>query len=201
MPLQKRWYRRRRNLALPAYSFCNDVSDNYGGASPFNELFLLFYKKEENELKKIISCGVLAFVLVLGLLLTGCTDHDGIYDDAAALGGEDKYSQVLSSQNNRGDSVTYTASSLSGMVTLAQVKAGDETAIIIVGSFGVEEGKAKIIITGPDGFLMTLDEALAGQENTLNTVVTVSKGTYKVRVVGQGAKNVHAELEVTKSNG
>ena len=162
---------------------------------------LFFYNKEENKLKKIISSGVLAVVLLLGLLLTGCTDHDGIYDDAAALGGEDKYSQVLSSQNNMGDSVTYTASSLSGMVTLAQVKAADETAITIVGSFGVEEGKAKIIITGPDGFLLMLDEALAGQEKTLNTVVTVSKGTYKVRIVAQGAKNVHAELEVTKSNG
>ncbi len=148
-------------------------------------------------MKRIVSISTLAVVLLFSLLLTACSNHDEIYNDAKALTGGDSYTEIKSSKFAKGNEVTYKCGSLSGLVTLYELKAADKTAITVTGTLGIGEGRGKIIVTGPDGFIEVVQEVTVGQEETFTATVMVDSGSYKVRVVGQSAKDIHAEIAIT----
>lgn len=140
--------------------------------------------------------GILLAALAMVMGLAGCaTQHDGLYDDEAALAGPDRVVEVTFTSNTKEPGLmTFSSSSISGADTIWQhrASAGDEVSLE---GFLEEKngGDAKLVLVDPAGVVTTLTEA-SSDTNEGTFSYTAEQGTYSVKLVGRGEPKVEGQL-------
>lgn len=133
----------------------------------------------------ILMCG-----LILLSLLSGCssaTDRQkGLYDDVAEIASEGdtySYGNQLGGVNQAGE-LNKSFSRFNGMDTVWTFSVKEEGNVTFHYDQEVYKGKFKLVAVDPDQMVKVLAEGTAKGEN----VLPVKKGTYRIKLVGNGAK-------------
>lgn len=117
-----------------------------------------------------------------------------VYDDDALLAGEeiqDKWAAY--NYMGGGNKLLAYGFVLYGSDTFLIVYADQDTDVTIKSAFDLREGNFKIVSAAPDKSITTLNET--GAETT--ATVTMKKGRNVLKMVGQGAKVMHLEIDYT----
>lgn len=148
-------------------------------------------------MKKILA-GLLAILLLCAL--AGCApgQHDGLYEDNAAIAGKDR-TAVFSFAGNQqaGNQYSFTVESVSGARTIWHhtAAAGREVTL----GYTLREtknGDAKLALVAPSGSVVVLAQASARTEEGSHTFVA-EEGTYYLKLVGRNGAGAQASLTYT----
>ncbi|MDQ0087387.1 hypothetical protein J2T12_000781 [Paenibacillus anaericanus] len=132
----------------------------------------------------MLICG-----LILLSLLSGCgaTDRQkGVYDDVAEISSEGdtySYGSQLGGVTQDGG-LEKSFSRFNGMDTVWTFSVKEEGNVTIHYDQEVYKGKFKLVAVDPDQMVNVLSEGTAKGDNVLH----VKKGTYRIKLVGNGAK-------------
>ncbi len=146
-------------------------------------------------MKKII----MLFIVTLCLCLTGCGNGfaEKEYDsDEKIAKTEDRYAKESSVFNPIDGGYSLTVSKFNGRETLWSERLEEEQKIEIDFSFGISEGKAKIVHIDADGNVTTVlectpDTSTAGY---VTKEVSLKKGKNRLKIVGYDCVDVKLEM-------
>lgn len=122
------------------------------------------------------------------------SDAWNVYDDDAMLAREDiQDNWAAYNYMGGGNKLLAYGFVLYGSDTFLIVYADQDTDVAIKSAFDLREGNFKIVSVAPDKSITTLNET--GAETT--ATVTMKKGRNVLKMVGQGAKVMHLEIDYT----
>lgn len=137
----------------------------------------------------------------LCLSLAGC-NQEALYDDADALGSSsNSYSAVRFVETTINSTRTGSVGKLSGMYELWSCRAEAGEQAVLIYTFEVTNGKAKLILADPEGNVETLVECFAGDDAAQGTLtLNLSEGMNRIKVVGAEDAALTWELEIDKGS-
>ena len=137
----------------------------------------------------IVVIGVLAFMIIIGVATYNGLNYAGNYqksiyeDDSKIISESDSYSYVHRTSTTSGERLK-SKFRLTGMNTIYDIYADEDTTININYNVNITDGKFKIVLIAPDDEVITiLEESGEGTKE-----INIKSGESRVKIVGRDAK-------------